>query len=109
MDSYTQHSFESKTQTSRSPEHIEALGDVVQANSGESDGKLDGCLAEEGKRLSPTDGERNEASAYTDGESSSGMGEEYQKVEFAVLYWHKSSGYYYDPVSNCRSWEDWLQ
>lgn len=26
-------------------------------------------------------------------------GEEYQKVEFAVLYWHKTTGYYYDPVS----------
>ena len=31
------------------------------------------------------------------------MGEDYQKVEFAVLYWHKSTGYYYDPVSSSVS------
>ncbi len=30
---------------------------------------------------------------------SNDVGEEYQKVEFAVLYYHKNSGYYYDPVS----------
>lgn len=28
------------------------------------------------------------------------MGEEYQRVEYPVLYYHKTSGYYYDPVSD---------
>lgn len=28
-----------------------------------------------------------------------GLGDDYQKVEFPVLYWHKTTGYYYDPVS----------
>ncbi len=27
------------------------------------------------------------------------LGEEYEKVEFSVLYYHKTSGYYYEPVS----------
>ena len=35
-----------------------------------------------------------------------GMGEDYQKVEFATLYWHKSTGYYYDPVSLQGGWSD---
>lgn len=26
------------------------------------------------------------------------LGEEYQKVEYPVLYYHKATGYYYDPV-----------
>ena len=29
---------------------------------------------------------------------STSLGEEYQKIECAVLYWHKTSGYIYDPV-----------
>ena len=30
---------------------------------------------------------------------SASLGEDYQKLESAVLYWHKTSGYIYDPVS----------
>jgi hypothetical protein len=30
---------------------------------------------------------------------SASLGEEYQKLENAVLYWHKTTGYIYDPVS----------
>jgi hypothetical protein len=26
------------------------------------------------------------------------LGEEYQKLENAVVYWHKTTGYIYDPV-----------
>lgn len=33
------------------------------------------------------------------GGGASGMGEEYQKLEYPVLYFHKKTGYYYDPVS----------
>ena len=32
--------------------------------------------------------------------SSTSLGDEYQKIECAVLYWHKTSGYIYDPVSD---------
>ena len=28
---------------------------------------------------------------------SSSLGEDYQKLENAVLYWHKTTGYIYDP------------
>ena len=34
--------------------------------------------------------------------SSTSLGEDYQKIECAVLYWHKSSGYIYDPVCKRR-------
>ena len=33
------------------------------------------------------------------GEETSNMGDEYQKVDYPVLYYHKTTGYYYDPVS----------
>ena len=53
--------------------------------------------------LEPTNqGTDNQSSTITDNQGGSDadiMGEEYQKVEFAVLYWHKTTGYYYDPVS----------
>ena len=29
---------------------------------------------------------------------SSSLGDDYQKLENAVLYWHKTTGYVYDPV-----------
>jgi hypothetical protein len=29
---------------------------------------------------------------------STSLGEDYQKLENAVLYWHKTTGYIYDPV-----------
>ena len=29
---------------------------------------------------------------------SSSLGDDYQKLENAVLYWHKTTGYIYDPV-----------
>ena len=29
---------------------------------------------------------------------SASLGEDYQKLENAVLYWHKTTGYIYDPV-----------
>ena len=30
--------------------------------------------------------------------SSTSLGDDYQKLENAVLYWHKTTGYIYDPV-----------
>lgn len=27
-----------------------------------------------------------------------GLGEDYQKVDYPVLFYHKTTGYYYDPV-----------
>lgn len=33
------------------------------------------------------------------GVHGNGLGEDYQKVEFPVLYYHSKTGYYYDPVS----------
>ena len=29
---------------------------------------------------------------------SASLGDDYQKLENAVLYWHKTTGYIYDPV-----------
>ena len=29
----------------------------------------------------------------------SNLGEDYQKMEYPVLYYHKTTGYYYEPVS----------
>ena len=36
---------------------------------------------------------------------STSLGEDYQKLESAVLYWHKTSGYIYDPVRGGRERE----
>ena len=33
---------------------------------------------------------------------STSLGEDYQKLENAVLYWHKTTGYIYDPVSEAE-------
>jgi len=102
LEPYTRGSLESRTWTSQVPGHvIEAQGSVGQASCERNGGKPDGNLVEEGSGPSPAHG-MDEASACTEGDSSSGIGEEYQKVEFAVLYWHKNSGYYYDPVSITR-------
>ena len=35
---------------------------------------------------------------------STSLGDDYQKLENAVLYWHKTTGYIYDPVSEGESW-----
>lgn len=44
-----------------------------------------------------------EASQSTQPGESVSLGEEYQKVDYPVLYYHKTTGYYYDPVS-LRLW-----